>query len=264
LYGGVSNIDSSKHSLLVNSREITEMETALQKPEMSEVTNFLRKHNALLVHFSGAPKGAGLERGNDHLFPADLTHVLQGKAMGGLSCSVVLPGDVFGGIERNATGCIGVVLGLQSPNSLVAVDPDDCGSMEDEATGIREVPHEGDITVADLERTLSERTAYNEWVVRNYVVLGILAVPPLEVSVLRSPEYPADMPEALRDTTPAPGIERVPPEQIVAMFEDNPMYTFKDGKILGRRDGRFYPVDHSEIYPVPIVIPECSRDSSAD
>ena len=225
------------------------MVPSFQKPELAQVREFLRNHNALIVHFSGAPKGSGVERGR--LFPEDLNHVLKGAAMGGLSCSVVRPGDVFHGFDRNATGCVGVVLGLQTKDSLVAVDPDDCGSIENAETGIREVPHEHDITVADLDRTLSLRTEYNEWVVRNYVALGILAVSPLEVSILKVPEYPPDFPDGLRDETPVPDIRRIPPEQMATMFTDQAMYTFGGIQILRRRGDRFVPVNHSEIYSHP-------------
>jgi hypothetical protein len=231
------------------------MVPSLKKPDLAEVYGFLRKHNALIVHFSGAPKGAGLERG--WLFPKDLANVLAGGAMGGLSCSVVRVGDVFQAEVRNATGCIGVVLGFQSKDSLVAVDPSDCGSMEDDETGIREVPHERDIAVADLERTLTERTDYNEWVVRDYVPIGILAVPPLEVDTLSVPMYPPDVPQIARDETPAPCIVRIDPVKMTNMFMGQNMYTFKKGKILCRRNGLFYPVDHSEIYP-DLPTPESS------
>jgi hypothetical protein len=149
----------------------------LQKPELAEVHEFLRRRDALIVHFSGAPKGTGIDRGEAHLFPADLRHVVEGHAMGGLSCSVVLPGDKFHGFDRNATGSIGVVLDLTTKDSLVAVAPTDCGSIEDEC-GKRIVQNETDIATADLEHSLNKRANYNEWIIRNYVVRGILAVSP--------------------------------------------------------------------------------------
>lgn len=222
----------------------------MKKPELAEVHEFLRRHNALIVHFSGAPKGSGIERDGHH-FPEDLNHVLKGAAMGGLSCSVVVPSDVFHGFDRNATGCVGVVLGLRTKDSLVAVDPGDCGSMEDEETGIREVMSERDITVADLGRTLSEREGYNEWVVKDYVVLGIFAVPPLEVSIMKPPEYPPDVPMEMRDLTPIPHIVRIPPEEMTGMFAEQAMYSFIKNAIHCRREGRFYPVAHFEIYRDP-------------
>lgn len=179
----------------------TIMASKPSKPKISEVHAFLRKHNGLIVHFSGAPKGAGKERGSAHLFPADLRHVINGCAMGGLSCSVVRPGDIFHGFKRNATGCIGVVLDLKADASLVAADPQDCGSSEDEH-GNRRVDNERDISFEDLERTFRDRLVdgYNEWVVRDYVVRGIFAMKPFDVSILKIPEYPDDMPDYLRSS----------------------------------------------------------------
>ena len=115
-------------------------DTMSRKPTREEVREFLCQRNALLVHFSGAPKGAGLERGAAHLFPTDLRHVVDGHASGGLSCSVVQPGDVFQGIARNATGSIGLVLDLKSADSLLAVSADDCGSVGDSSGKRNRVP----------------------------------------------------------------------------------------------------------------------------
>ena len=130
----------------------------LSKPTVAEVYQFLRCRDALIVHFSGVPKGAGRNR-RDHLFPNDLAHVIAEKAMGGVSCSLVKPGDIFYDEtdQANATGCIGVVLGLKSGASLVAADPHDCGSFEN-SNGCRVVSNETDITCADLERSLDDRT----------------------------------------------------------------------------------------------------------
>src|SRR5262249_11671848 len=166
----------------------------LHKPDVTEVYEFLRSRNAFIVHFSGTPKGSG----GGKWFPNDLRHVIEGRAMGGLSSSLVRPGDNFRGFKRNATGSIGVILGLQSKASLVAVDPSDCGSIEDEQ-GNRTVQNERDITMEDLARTLDARAVgdYNEWIIRNYDLLGIFAVPPSEVSVLKIPTYSEDVPEYL-------------------------------------------------------------------
>jgi hypothetical protein len=221
-----------------------------KKPEVADVYAFLRKRTALIVHFSGAPKGSGVERGSTHLFPADLLHVINRHARGGLSCSVVRPGDVFHGFERNATGCVGVVLGLQSKDSLIAADPTDCGSIEDES-GIRSVAKEQDITMTDLARTLDERTGYNEWVIRDYVVLGRFQVPPREVSILSVFEFPDDMPEYLRDDTPIPDIRVVGIDELSKTFAMLTIYTFAGGRICRQVGNDIVPVDHSEIYPVP-------------
>jgi hypothetical protein len=136
---------------------------SFNKPEIADVYSFLRRHNALIVHFSGTPKGAGSNF--DYLYPADLQNVTALGGMGGLSCSAVRSGDEFADLDRaNATGCVGVVLGLQSKASLVAADPNDCGSRVE--NGVRIVPMEKDLTISDLEETFTKRPSdgYNEWV----------------------------------------------------------------------------------------------------
>lgn len=223
---------------------------AKKKPEVAEVYDFLSKHHALIVHFSGAPKGAGVDRGSAHLFPADLKFVVDGHAMGGISCSTVKPGDTFHGFERNATGCIGVVIGLQHKQSLVAVDPADCGSIENKE-GFREVREDKDIGVAELAKTIEDRTFYNEWVIKEYTALGIFAAPPYEASITQVPVYPDDMPEHLRDNRPAPNFRTVNFQELARTFLDLPIYTFTEGNVRKYNDGNFFDVDHLEIYKAP-------------
>ena len=63
----------------------------------------------------GTPKGEGSDFEDG--FPHDLTKVIGGGGLSGLSTSVVMPGDEFADVSRtNATGCIGGILGLQSPS----------------------------------------------------------------------------------------------------------------------------------------------------
>ncbi len=142
----------------------------------------LRRHNALIVHFSGAPPGSSFGAPS---YPTDLHDVIGRKAKSGLACSVVMPTDNFHspGV-RNAFGCIGVIVGLTSPNSLMAVDPGDAGSFC--MNGVRHYP-DRDITVADLDSTILQRVEHNEWGVSDYRVLGILAVPPFEIWDHRPP-----------------------------------------------------------------------------
>src|SRR5829696_1839766 len=190
-----------------------------RKIPVTQVEVFLSKHRALIVHFSGTPKGGGSDF--EDLFPADLQKVVDGAAMGGLSCSAIRPSDEFADLENaNATGCVGVVLGLQDSNSLVAVDPHDCGSMVQ--NGLRLVPDERDLDVADLERSFEERTSYNEWVIRNYSVIGIFLAPPGRVSIMQVPEYPPDMPEEMKG--PVSSFRCTSVEELRACFPDLPIY----------------------------------------
>jgi hypothetical protein len=223
------------------------MATLLAKPDLSEIHDLLRRRNALIVHFSGAPKGAGVDRGAGHLFPVDLQHVIAGHAMGGVSCSVIRPGDVFHGFERSATGCIGVLLGLKSKDSLVAVDRHDCGFIEN-ASGIRIVQAERDITPADLASTLNDRDDYNEWIVRDSVVLCIFAAAPYEVSILKVPDYPPDIPDYMRDNELVPAFRAVSWNELMSTFPNQPIYSFDDGRIIRRAGNGFHDSSSVQIY----------------
>lgn len=145
------------------------------KPSVDEVHAFLARESALLVHFSGVPRG--VPAGPERIFPEDLQFVIAGGAQTGVSCSVVRATDRFHGKPRNSIGAIGVVLDVITPESLIAVGPSDVGSHIVDG---RRVAIESDITVEDLENSLRLRTEHNEWVVRDFIVGSIFAVDPLE------------------------------------------------------------------------------------
>jgi hypothetical protein len=112
-----------------------------KKLPVGDVYSFLRSERALIVHFSGAPPMS--DPTDDQVFyPDDLQNVIRGGAMGGICCSVVRPGDCFDHYrdDRHACGSVGVIIGLQNDQSLIGVDPSDCGSMRDEH-GNREMSH---------------------------------------------------------------------------------------------------------------------------
>lgn len=212
---------------------------------LADVHSSLRCRNALIVHFSGAPKGAGKER--NHLFPKDLLHVKLGNAAGGLSCSVVWPGDKFDGFDdRNATGCIGVVLDLLSIDSLVAVSSHDCGSIED-SYGNRIVESKVPITIDSIESSLNNREGYNEWVVKDFKVLGVFAASPFEVSVLKELEYPDEVPDYLISNAPALVAGAIKFEELIQTFPDR-LFMFKNSQIVRYTGGGFIGIKHSDIY----------------
>ncbi|QCI64584.1 hypothetical protein [Phreatobacter stygius] len=115
------------------------------KPEVVEVHEFLRRHCALIVHFSGTPGGADPDSPK---FPDDLTTVIGGQAKDGVCCSVVKPGDTFDGFDRHAFGTVGVILDLNAKESLATADPGDGGSFRHPLTGIRQF-NERDLTTGD-------------------------------------------------------------------------------------------------------------------
>lgn len=212
---------------------------APKKPTVDEVHNILQRHSALIVHFSGAPKGSGVERG--HLYPQDLHHVKNGNAMGGVSCSVVCPTDVFHGDNRNAMGCIGLVLDLTESNSLVAVSPHDCGSIE--VDGRRTVEREVNISAFDVEKSITNRQpcSYNEWVLRNFKILGVFAVYPFEISVQSKLFRPEDAPDYLPTNESVIGLGQTNLTSVQRQFPDLPVYSFHQGRLIGAPR-------HSDIY----------------
>lgn len=201
------------------------MTVVLEKPAIAEVHAVLAAHDALIVHFSGVPKGSGLERG--HLYPDDLHHIIAGNAMGGLACSTLKLGDVFSGFQRNATGCIGLVLDLTAPASLVAVSATNCGSIEG-PNGIRIVQHERDISVADVEASIANRPLghYNEWVVRDFKVVGVLAVSPFEISGRGGLAVPPDVPAHLVALENEIGPLNTSLDAVAATFSPLSLYIF--------------------------------------
>ena len=85
----------------------------MEIPEIQDVYKLLREVNGLIVHFSGCPPMHVKEWDEDLSFPADLKRVISGRAQGGVSCSVVLPGDVFEGPDAASIGSIGVILRIE-------------------------------------------------------------------------------------------------------------------------------------------------------
>jgi hypothetical protein len=212
------------------------------KPSLDEVRSFLARNRALVVHCSGTPKGVGP---GQEAYPEDLKNVWLGHAKGGISCSVVKPGDQFHGGGRHSTGSVGLVIASTGSNSLVAVAAHDAGSFV--VNGERVVAEEVDIGIADLEHSLTARgDRYNEWVVRDFKVIGVFVAEPAttwqEVQMPMPPEL-GDIPRQLVSQEVS-----IPLSQIAADFKGLPIYTFSEGEILRRTANGCSPVAHSNIY----------------
>jgi len=141
-----------------------------------------------------------------------------------------------------------VVLGLLDKDSLVAAHPHDCGSSVQD--GGRTVSEERDVTVEDLKETFVKRpsNSYNEWVLKNYTVRGIFAVPPFRVSVLKVLNYPYDVPEWMKDQKPILDFGYVTVPQLLATFHDHSIFSFCDGKLVRLTEEGVVPFDHTVIY----------------
>ena len=213
--------------------EVTAGEPAeFQRPTLAEVREVLRRYGALIVHFSSVPAmkstwGSELSRA----FPEDLQYAACAPVCReGLCCSTVKPTDKFG-TWANASGCVGLILGVTGPKSIRDVDPEGCGSFALEPGGPRVFPNEDrDITAAVLEETIVRQLpdGYNEWGVRDFEVLGIFAVSPFEV---------------IRDGvfTDLGAIAKAFPTQRI--------YSFVDGRLVRREGDAWVEAEHGELYP---------------
>jgi hypothetical protein len=144
-------------------------------------------------------------------------------------------------------GCIGVILGLDSPESLIEANVKDCGSEKRE-DGTRYVANPRDvITIQDLEETINCREAYNEWVIKNFQVLGVLALEPYVIKIQRE----------LNDPTATDGknvtndCDQLEIGKILKEFSGEKVYTFNGGKICKVENSAtpsFIPINHSQIY----------------
>lgn len=217
------------------------------RPSLSDIHRVLAAHSALIVHFSGTPKGSGSNF--EYLFPYDLEEVIAGRSQTGISCSTVMPGDEFRDLSSpNATGCIGVILIPLAPGSVLDAHPTDCGSyMED---GVRKVPHARDMTTSDFEATISGRVNgdYNEWVIANYKVIGLFAAEPYRVSAPVKIDYPDDMPDYLRTDDTTLGFECKSLEEIETLFPELPIYAFSGGGVVQRAGSAWVSVTHGTLY----------------
>lgn len=151
------------------------------RPDVADIHSLLRTWGGIVAHFSGIPKG--VPSNSNQPYPQDLLAVIAGDAQGGLCCSVVRPTDVFDGPRTHAWGCVGVIVRPRSPHSLVGTSPGDLGSRCD-ADGDRHCePANRDVELEEVRESLFGRLGLvaNEWVVRDYDVLGVLAQPPYGV-----------------------------------------------------------------------------------
>lgn len=217
----------------------------MKKPSTKEIHDFINGVSGLVVHFSGCPKGGGHDNGTEDgsdLYPADLNKIIDGHVNGGISCSLIIPGDYFSFTlsESKATGSIGVIVGFDD-EGLVAVSPTDCGSITDE-NHIR-ITNPKDITIDDLESSLSKRETYNEWVIKQNKVLGIFVFDTFNIPVSK---YTKIQNSDLFDY----GYEYPELQDVKDTFKNLEIYTFSNGSIvkLDRNTGNFEVITSNTIY----------------
>ncbi|MFM0292241.1 hypothetical protein P0D68_03710 [Paraburkholderia sp. RL17-380-BIE-A] len=225
------------------------MSLMYQRPPVSDIYSLLRTSNSLIVHFSGIAPGTG-NPGERLYYPDDLRNVVTGGAMGGVSCSVISPGDIFGQTENNnnATGCVGVVLGLLSPSSLLDVHAGDGGSTV-LPNGQRDANPKS-LNLTDLQETITgrHRGTYNEWVVGNYKVLGIFIAAPCMVRAIVDIPAPPGVPANILGNSRGPGICYETINDVQRDFPDQRIFRFNVREIQEVNSSVWVHAPHNTIY----------------
>lgn len=159
------------------------------------IRNFLREHEALLVHFN-----TPMSVRHPSCFPNDLRDAKSIRDVP-LSFSTIQANDrgpAQGGLpaDANAAGSVGLVVDISDQGSVLSVDSSDSGS----------IPQLGSLGLAptpeSCERSIRERTSINEWWVQNFYTLGIFVFLPADVFVKwdgGQGERPANLQEVLRE-----------------------------------------------------------------
>lgn len=219
------------------------------RPSVQEVHKVLADRSALIVHFSGAPKGAGKPRGL--LYPDDLRWILQGQANGGVSCSTVIPTDSFDGKHRNATGCIGVIVDLSTEKSLCHASDHDQGSLEDD-DGQRKVGCLDEPTLESVKSSIDNRAcdSYNEWMVADFRCLGIFCAEPYEISADQKISKPPGMPILVMPNESIIGIKNISPAAVATEFPCFDIYGFSNEHLCKWVNGKWSLCKHSDIYNI--------------
>lgn len=215
------------------------MKRVPQRPAYADVRALLKSHKGLIVHFSTSPS---MHAEPDGRYPDDLHTALSSACCrnGGLSCSVVTPSDPFIGDTPFVPGYIGIILDIISGQSIISCSKFDCGDSRDlrSCTVMGELQND-DLSIDDLGRTITERTGYNNWLVKNYEVLGILALPPFQVEIINHHEL----------IGPVRGSSRIDIRQVASEFPGLSTYTVSDGQYCAFQDGDLVKINYDDIWP---------------
>lgn len=203
--------------LIAATRIVRSSRERARIPSSQEIRALLRKHNALIVHFSG-PQGSS--NSWDPGFPQNLEKVISGGAMGGVSCSTVSPSDAADAYW----GDVGVVLSPSAPASLYAAFHRDCGSYLEDQNGrqVRLAVDGLNPTIASVEHSIIFKSSHNELILRDYEILGLFVY--------------------------MPAISMNKFSELRLIFPDQPIYVFKMSEIYEISSGNPTAALHSEIY----------------
>jgi len=184
----------------------------------------MRSRPALIVHFSGVPKGTG----HPMQYPGDLAKALA-DTQEILCCSTIEPGDLARRPPA-ATGSVGVVVGPIDEASIIFVHHDDVGSSPSTAERRK---RDRRTTVADCVRSFTRDGVlpYNEWLVGPYRVIGLFVACEAQVQV-------------------AGKYCDVDPDDVLAVLGDWRVFSdMRDGFVERDGNGNWQALDISSVYP---------------
>jgi hypothetical protein len=191
------------------------------------IREFLRSRGALLVHFSTI-----MARRLDLVFPADLHNAMTLRGVP-LSFSTIEVGDTNPHVtgRGGAEGSIGLLVDLGAASRVISISPGDSGSVYEEDS--REGGSLGlEPTPKNCADSIDKRAPSNEWVVRDYVPIGLYILPPIIVRQV-------------------PGEVKIGVDEAVAPFPDQPIYSANQNTFLkfNRPKRNWNRVGYEDIIP---------------
>lgn len=206
------------------------------------VRRFLRERKALLVHFS-----TPMSR-HEYLFPDDLRNAMK-LVETPISFSTILSDDVgphshpgMAPHEANADGSVGIVVDVDDVGSVLTVGPGDSGTSFDEITG-RFASGGSPPSQATCDASIDRRVTANEWLVKNYRLVGLLVFHPIMV---RTKQTHPLVPEPLIGET------EIPLEQVMLEFPQERIFGAGRGSLweYQRLIKKWCPTDYGLIVPL--------------
>lgn len=192
---------------------------------ISDLRALLRERPALIVHFSGCPRGVG----RDTHYPCDLSSVIA-NSQEIICCSTIEPHDFdvppFGG-----SGFVGVVLDPLGEEGIVFVDHEDHGAPP---TTEQRLAMDRPESLAACARTFTRdgATPYDEWLLGPSRVVGIFVAPGAQVH------------------TPDGSFDSVTPADVLSSLGKHRLFSCKDGQFYERHAADDWrPLDMSTVYP---------------
>lgn len=144
---------------------------------LKELSDVLIKRDAFIYHGAGFAKGSGNSHTNSLSFTQRLQNVINEDLE--ICCSTVRKGDCES--NHNYWGKMGLILKVNSHNSVTLVSHEDAGTEPDPSNYGRRIINRIPISIQDVKNSIDLRNDIpNEWCILNYSVYGIFVEPPIQ------------------------------------------------------------------------------------